>query len=66
MMIAQVINMGDAQAIRLPKELRLPSQTVTIERVPQGLLITDRKVLERRAEFLAALFSSRFHSDEKD
>jgi virulence-associated protein VagC len=56
---AQVIKVGNYQAVRLPKEFRLPSKTVAVERVPQGLLIIDGIIAERRAEFLAALAGKR-------
>lgn len=57
-MKAQVFQSGNSQAVRLPKPLRLRSKTVTIERVPQGLLIIDPDDLAERAALFASLAGS--------
>ena len=57
-MKAQVFQSGNSQAVRLPKLFRLRSKTVAIERVPQGLLITDVDDLADRAKLFASLAGS--------
>ena len=57
-MKAQVFQSGNSQAVRLPKPFRLRSKTVGIERVPQGLLITDVDDLADRAKLFASLAGS--------
>ncbi|MDD2765381.1 MAG: AbrB/MazE/SpoVT family DNA-binding domain-containing protein [Opitutaceae bacterium] len=54
----RVFKSGNSQAIRLPKPFRLKSKTVSVQRVPQGLLITDTEDLKRRAAAFAALEGS--------
>ena len=56
-MKAKIINEGDDQVILFPKRCRLRSQTVTIERVPQGLLIIDTVDTESRCAKEAASIS---------
>lgn len=55
---AQVFQSGNSQAIRLPKAFRLRAKTVAIERVPNGLLITEDEEVARRAAAFAALAGS--------
>lgn len=57
-MKAQVFQSGNSQAVRLPKPFRLRSKTVAIERVPQGILITDTEDLADRAKLFASLAGS--------
>jgi virulence-associated protein VagC len=57
-MNAQVFKSGNSQAVRLPKPLRLRSKTVRIERVPQGLLITDTEDVDERFKLFASLAGS--------
>jgi len=57
-MKAQVFQSGNSQAIRIPKPFRLASKTVSIERVPQGLLIVDVDAVAERAKVFAALAGS--------
>jgi len=57
-MKAQVFQSGNSQAIRIPKPFRLASRTVSIERVPQGLLIVDLDAVAERAKVFAALAGS--------
>ena len=54
-MNAQVFKSGNSQAVRLPKPLRLRSKTVKVERVPQGLLITDTEDVDERFKIFASL-----------
>ena len=42
MNIAKVFKYGRSQAIRLPKEFRLKSAEVHLQRLSQGILITER------------------------
>lgn len=39
---AKVFMNGRSQAIRLPKEFRVRGTEVALQRVPQGILITER------------------------
>lgn len=57
-MKAQVFKSGNSQAVRLPKPFRLRSKSVIIERVPQGLLITDTEDLAARAKLFHSLAGS--------
>ncbi|HRE07370.1 MAG TPA: hypothetical protein PKX00_17270 [Opitutaceae bacterium] len=57
-MKAQVFQSGNSQAIRIPKPFRLSSKTVSIERVPQGLLIVDVDAVAERAQVFASLAGS--------
>jgi len=57
-MKAQVFRSGNSQAIRIPKLFRLTSKTVSIERVPQGLLIVDEDAVAERAKLFASLAGS--------
>lgn len=57
-MQTQVFQSGNSQAVRLPRLFRLRSKTVKIERVPQGLLITDPDDLARRTRLFAELAGS--------
>jgi virulence-associated protein VagC len=57
-MKAQVFQSGNSQAIRIPKPFRLKSRTVSLRRVPQGLLIVDGDALAERARVFASLAGS--------
>ena len=55
---AKVFNLGNSQAIHLPKAFRLRSRTVQIERTGHGLLIFDTKAEALRVKALAKLYGS--------
>ena len=57
-MLATVFQSGHSQAVRLPKPFRLKSKRVKIERVPQGLLITDLDDVADRAAVFDSLEGS--------
>ena len=57
-MHTQVFQSGNSQAVRLPRPFRLRSKTVKIERVPQGLLISDPDDLARRTALFSGLAGS--------
>lgn len=57
-MQTQVFQSGNSQAVRLPRPFRLRSKTVKIERVPQGLLISDPDDLARRTSLFSELAGS--------
>lgn len=55
---AKVFTSGNSQAIRLPKALRLTTDTVEIEQTGRGLLILDPKVEAKRVKALRKLYGS--------
>ena len=55
---AKVFTSGNSQAIRLPKALRLTTDTVQIEQTGNGLLILDPKVEAKRVKALRKLYGS--------
>jgi len=55
---AKVFTSGNSQAIRLPKALRLSTDTVQIEQTGSGLLIIDPKAETKRIKALRNLYGS--------
>lgn len=55
---AKVFTSGNSQAIRLPKALRLTTDTVQIEQTGRGLLILDPKAEAKRVKALRKLYGS--------
>ena len=55
---AKVFTSGNSQAIRLPKALRLSTDTVQIEQTGNGLLIIDPKAEAKRVKALRKLYGS--------
>jgi antitoxin VapB len=55
---AKLFQHGGSQAVRLPKEFRMPGKTVKLTRTPNGILIEPEEDNRRRARLFAALEGS--------
>ena len=47
-LITRVFKNGNSQAVRIPKEFRLKSGTVTIEKIDSGLIIRDPSAIKKK------------------
>jgi len=55
---AKLFQHGGSQALRLPKEFRMPGRTVRLTRTPNGILIQPSDDNRRRARLFAGLAGS--------
>ncbi len=55
---------GRSQAIRLPKDFRVTGATVTLRRVPEGILISERDPWDACEEACGGLSESFFKAVE--
>jgi antitoxin VapB len=55
---AKLFRHGGSQALRLPKEFRLPGTTVTLRKTAKGILVQPSGDNHRRARQFAALAGS--------
>ncbi|OYW21445.1 MAG: hypothetical protein B7Z52_00830 [Burkholderiales bacterium 12-64-5] len=61
---AKVFMNGRSQAIRLPKDFRVSGDTVTLNRVPEGILISERDPWDACEEACQGLSESFFTAME--
>ena len=61
---AKVFMNGRSQAIRLPKDFRVSGETVTLKRVPEGILISERDPWDACEEACQGLSESFFTAME--
>jgi antitoxin VapB len=55
---AKLFQHGGSQAVRLPKEFRMPGRTVKLTRTANGILIQPDEDNRRRAQLFAAMEGS--------